>query len=265
MYGLEATVLLPLTADVAVHHARPLFPADIVRLLNELPTPKMLVTTPVHLKALINSNVELPPIELCLSATAPLEKELAQSMLSKSGAVVREIYGCSEAGSLATRDIVTETHWRLFDAFQMRQSEQHTFISAEHLLTEVELQDSIEVIQKGRFSLGGRQSDMVNIAGKRNSLSALTGVLAEMPAVQDCVIFNPQPGIDETPRLAALVVSDTLNAQNIQRWLRERLDHAFVPRTIVFVTELPRAATGKLPRAEILKEFDAARKLADDN
>jgi len=191
MYGLETTVLLPLVANVSVHHSRPLFPADIARLLSSIAGPAALVSTPVHLRALVNSDIRLPEVALCLSATAPLTEDLAKEVFRATGALVREIYGCSEAGSLATRDVLAQTRWRAFDSFRFRQIEEQTLLSADHLLSDVELQDVIEFSDDGSFEIKGRQSDMVNIAGKRNSLTALTRVLDEMPAVDDCIIFLP--------------------------------------------------------------------------
>src|SRR5690606_22645943 len=55
MYGMELSVLLPLIGGMAVHAARPLFAADIARALEELPQPRILASTPVHLRALLES------------------------------------------------------------------------------------------------------------------------------------------------------------------------------------------------------------------
>jgi len=62
MYGMEMSVLMPLLSDVSVHAGRPFFPADVVTSLASLPEPRVLVTTPVHLRALIESGVGLPPL-----------------------------------------------------------------------------------------------------------------------------------------------------------------------------------------------------------
>lgn len=53
MYGMELSVLLPLIGGMAVHSGRPLFPADIAASLEELPLPRVLVSTPVHLRAIV--------------------------------------------------------------------------------------------------------------------------------------------------------------------------------------------------------------------
>ena len=50
MYGMELSVLLPLLGGVAVHAAKPFFPADIAAALHAARAPRLLVTTPVHLR-----------------------------------------------------------------------------------------------------------------------------------------------------------------------------------------------------------------------
>ena len=102
-YGMEFSVLLPLIAGMAVHAARPLFPADIARALAELPTPRVLVSTPVHLRALVESPQEFPQAALIISATAPLDRALAQAVEAKLGGRLLEIFGSTETCAFASR------------------------------------------------------------------------------------------------------------------------------------------------------------------
>ena len=41
-----------------------------------VPRPRVLVTTPIHLRTLLTSEIELPPLDLVMSATAPLTREI---------------------------------------------------------------------------------------------------------------------------------------------------------------------------------------------
>src|SRR3546814_13602925 len=68
-----------------------------------MPAPRVLVTAPVHLRALVESRAQLPPLSFILSATAPLSLALAQACEAAWQVPVYEIYGCTEAGSTATR------------------------------------------------------------------------------------------------------------------------------------------------------------------
>ena len=104
MYGFESTVLMPLAGGGALHPARPLFPRDVHAALNELPAPRVLVTSPIHIRALVlEADVTLPPLELVLSAAAPLAPELAARAEQRFATRVHEIYGFTEAGQVATR------------------------------------------------------------------------------------------------------------------------------------------------------------------
>jgi acyl-coenzyme A synthetase/AMP-(fatty) acid ligase len=77
MYGFESTVLIALLGGAAFETERPFYPADIAAALGRIPRPRLLVTTPFHLKTLLDAAVELPALDLCLCATAPLSPQLA--------------------------------------------------------------------------------------------------------------------------------------------------------------------------------------------
>ncbi len=51
---------------------RPFYPADVAAAVGRVPQPRVLVTTPIHLRTLLASEVEFPPLDLVMSATAPL-------------------------------------------------------------------------------------------------------------------------------------------------------------------------------------------------
>jgi len=53
MFGLEATVMLALQGGAALVSARAFYPADIRTALHAVPRPRALVTSPVHLRALL--------------------------------------------------------------------------------------------------------------------------------------------------------------------------------------------------------------------
>lgn len=259
MYGLETSIFLPLRAPVSIHPGRPLYPIDVARDLAELSEPRVLVTTPIHMRALLASDIEFPPVALILSATAPLQADMAAAMEQRFQGVVREIYGCSEAGSLAFRHTAREDHWQLFDAFDAEEDSQgNTEVRAAHLPEPIELQDILHWQDERRFRLVGRSSDLVNIAGKRASLAELNGQLLALPGVVDGVIFEPPEEAGVT-RLAALVVAPGCDRSALRSSLRATLDPAFIPRPLVLVDALPRNETGKLPRQQLLELYRACR------
>lgn len=260
MYGFESTVLLPLLSGAAMTAERLYLPADIDAAIERLPAPRTLFTTPFHLRAWL-ANPDAARIEALVSATAPLSAELAREAEERTGAKLFEIYGCTEAGQIATRRTALTSEWELFEGLKLRDHGGQAVVSGGHVEQPTPLQDVIDIRSDGtHFVLHGRFADMVNIAGKRNSLGYLNQQLASIPGVKDGVFFIPD---DETPdgvtRLTAFAVAPGLAARDILAALRERIDAAFMPRPLHLVDALPRQLTGKLPR-EALRALAARLK-----
>ena len=261
MYGLETTVFLPLLANAVAHPSQPLFPADLRHGLGQLAGPRIVVTTPLHARALVTGDAAYPPVARVLIATAPLEHSLATSVDQRFAAAVREIYGSTETGTLAWREPVQETHWHLIEGFERTLTpEGHTRISAPFLPAEVELPDLLQWIDARRFELYGRSSDIIKIAGKRGSLVELNQALTAIDGVVDGIIFEPAEDERNEQRLAALVVAPTLSREMILTQLRRHFDDVFLPRPLLHVDALPRGATGKLPRRDLLEFFQGQRR-----
>lgn len=260
MYGLESVALLALQHGLVLHGSRPLFPADIAACLGNFPGRRILVTTPVHLQALLADGTPLPPLDLILCATAPLAPQLAIDAEARLGAPLHEIYGCSETGQVAVRRTSATAEWLCIDGIRLRQDEQGTWASGDFLDGETLLADVIELKSDTRFILHGRSADQVNIAGKRSSLAFLNHHLNSVEGVKDGVFFMPNEGGSGTTRLAALVVAPTLNAETLLARLRERIDPIFLPRPLRFVDALPRNPTGKLPREALLRMLDTPQR-----
>jgi hypothetical protein len=188
-----------------------------------------------------------------LSATAPLSAELAAQAEAASGAPVFEIYGCSEAGQLATRRTIDGAVWRCLDGFRVYNNPAGCW-GAGPSEADVLLADVIEPTDNGGFILRGRTADLVNVAGKRGSLAHLTGQLLAIDGVEDGVFLMPDDNsAGATPRLAAVALAPGLTAATILRRLRGRIDAAFLPRPLRVVDTLPRNALGKLPRTELMR------------
>jgi acyl-coenzyme A synthetase/AMP-(fatty) acid ligase len=253
MFGLESSVLAAWQSGAAFHCERPLFAADICDALERLPRPRLLVTTPYHLRALLNEVLTPPPVDLLLSATAPLSAELAAEAEATFGAPLMEIYGCTETGQLATRRTRDTQTWQPLPGVELRADEEGVIASGDHVEEPTRLSDFIEIDADGRFRLLGRVSDLINVAGKRTSLAYLNHQLNSIPGVRDGVFtFADGDGVVEAVvRLTALVVAPDLDRAALLAALRERIDPVFLPRPLLLVDALPRSATGKLPNLAV--------------
>ena len=253
MYGMEMSVLLPLLGNVAVHAARPFFPHDVARALHDMPEPRLLVTTPVHLRALVQSGVVLPPLAGIVSATAPLAQPLAAAAETQFGCEVRELFGSTETCIIARRRTARESGWTLLPDVWLAPQPDGTLVHAAHLDAPIALADVVEFDGDGRFHLRGRNTDLLEIAGKRASLGDLTRKLLAIPGVVDGVVFQlADADAAGVRRIAALVVAPTLAESDLVRALRGAIDPVFLPRPLRRVDALPRNETGKLPHAALV-------------
>lgn len=253
MYGLELSILLPLLGAGAVHVARPFFPEDIACALRQVPAPRLLVTTPVHLRALLNADITLPPVAAIVSATAPLDAGLAAAAEARFATRLQEFFGSSETCILARRRTAREQAWTPLPGVRLLPQPDGALVEAPHLPVPVAIADLVEVVDAaGRFVLRGRNADLVEIAGKRASLGDLGHKLLQIAGVRDAVVFQADCGAGGVCRIAALVVAPGMTADEILAALRDRLDPAFLPRPLRCVDVLPRNATGKLPRDALL-------------
>lgn len=268
-YGFESTFLLALLAACPFWSGKPFYPQDIATALAAVPAPRLLVTTPFHLQALLAAEIDCPAIATVLSATAPLSAALASHAENCLQAPVLEIYGSTETGQLASRRTTAGATWQLLPEAFLAQTPEGTVAYGPYINGRILLSDIIECQSERQFVLHGRQADLVNIAGKRTSLAYLNHQLAAIPGVQDGVFFLPDEAADEATgqatgqggitRLAAFVVAPGLSARQIQSALRERIDSLFLPRPLVLLEALPREATGKLLRSQLQALYAAAR------
>lgn len=252
MYGLESTVLLPLLGGGELSSKVPYYPADVSSALAELPEPRLLVTTPFHLRNLLEAGIELPKVAAVLSATAPLSPELASQAQARLQAPVFEIYGATETGQVATRRPTEHTDWWLMDGIELSQEDGTTIASGPPLGRAQALSDVIELVSATHFRLIDRGANLVNIAGKKSTLSLLNQLLTQVPGVKDGVFCMPEQASGDGPaRLAAFVVAPHLDAASILGALRTHVDPVFLPRPIVFVDDLPRDSNGKITAATL--------------
>jgi len=254
MFGLEATVLLPIFGGGLFSARQPFFPADVASALAELPEPRLLVSTPFHLRKLMDAQIALPRVNAVLSATAPLSLELAKEVEARLNAPMVEIYGSTETGALATRRPTQGADWETYSGITLQHYHGQTRACADHFDTPQTLNDVVELLSPTRFRLLGRNSDMINIVGKRNSLAFLNQLLLSLPGVEDGVFCMHESGsAEEAPRLVAFVVAPSLTGADILGALRQHVDPVFLPRPLVFLDTLPRDANGKLAASTLAK------------
>ncbi|MDA7418207.1 AMP-binding protein [Xenophilus arseniciresistens] len=267
-YGLESTALLAMLGGASFDSGRPFFPADIVRSLESVPRPRALVTTPFHLKTLLQSGLALPPVELLLSATAPLSPQLAAQAEAATGGMLLEIYGSTETGQVAWRQPTASEVWQTFGAITVRPQQAHEsedggaseryVFEGDFIPAPTPMADVLELLDAQRFRLFGRANDLIHVAGRRSSLGHLNFHLNSIPGVQDGAFWIPDEVADGVVRPVVFVVAPQLSAADVIEALRGRMEAVFVPRRVLHVAALPREGTGKLT-VRALREFALAQ------
>jgi len=249
MFGLESTVMLPWRNGLAVHSRRPLLPADLGEACAELPAPRWLMTSPLHLRACVAARQALPGLAGVVSSTMPLDPQLAREAERLWGAPVFEIYGSSEAGMIAMRRSASDAAWELCPGVELAERGGELWVQGGHIREAQRLADELERRGARRFILGGRKSSLVKIAGKRTSLEALNAALGRIEGVQDGAFYLREGAT----RVGALVVAPGRSARALRAALRRHIDPAFLPRPLHLVAALPRNENGKLTRQALLE------------
>jgi acyl-coenzyme A synthetase/AMP-(fatty) acid ligase len=250
MYGFELTVLLPLHAPVCSWCGPAFFPGDVAAALLASAAPRQLVTTPLQLRALLQGEMRLP-LAGVVSATAPLEHGLAAQAEAAWGCPVREVFGATECGSIASRQTTAGPDWAAYPGVSIDFDDDGAVVTAAQMAP-VRLADVLERVAGG-FRLLGRRTDLVKLGGRRASLTGLNRALLGIDGVEDGAFVVPDD-LDErsTARLVAVVVAPGRSGAAILAALRGLVDPVFLPRRVVHVERLPRNELGKLPRLALL-------------
>lgn len=246
MFGFEASVMLSLARAIPVDAARPLLPADVQQAFGG-PLAAAWIATPIHLRTLVRSGTSLSDCTLVLTSTMPLSEDLARQAEVLVAAPVLEIYGSTETGVLAMRRTAREANWSPVQGARVERSGSGALAYGHHFDSPVRLPDEIELDAGGRFRLMGRSTDMIKIGGRRASLAGLNLLLAGLPGLEDGVFYLPV-ATHASARLCVIYSGPVLARPEAERWLRNRLDPAFLPRAFIHVGKLPRDANGKLAR-----------------
>ncbi|HSV70368.1 MAG TPA: AMP-binding protein [Methylibium sp.] len=258
MFGLETSVLLPLVYGVALLDGRPLLPADVRAAFGRCDGAACWVATPLHLRAQVQSGEVLARCHFVIASTMPLAPALAGEAERLCGAPVLEIYGSTETGAVAMRRTARDASWRPLPGVCIEPSGEGAIVRGAHFRSPQTLADQVEDDGRGGFRLLGRSGDLIKIAGRRASLAGLNLLLQDLPGLTDGVFYLPATGAPGE-RLILIHAGAPLDRAQAEAWLRARIDPVFLPRAIIRVDDLPRAAHGKLPRHALDAIYDAWR------
>ena len=109
----------------------------------------------------------------------------------------------------------------------------------------------------GYLFLTGRLKELINRGGEKVSPLEVDTVLLDHPAVAQAVTFGmPHPKLgEEVAAVAVLREGQSLTERELRDFAAKRLADFKVPRRVVFVTEIPKGATGKVQRIGLAEKL----------
>jgi len=251
-YGFMLTNLLGFRRPTE----RVVAPKSLLTALEAAETPVVLITTPTHLRLYSESIIEeFPNVARIFCATSPIPDGLGEAVLSKFGVPITDIYGCTEAGTLAYR-VMDEPNspWTCLKGVALRQDGEDFVFETDYFDEPVVISDRLEISGPDTFRYLGRSSDLIKIGGKRQSLDGMARMVEAMPQVKEAKFFLPPD--EPNARLVLLVVFEgPEDFDAVRATLKAKVDPVFRPRHMFAVDALPRNANGKLPISSLMAVF----------
>ncbi|MFT3921051.1 MAG: AMP-binding protein [Myxococcales bacterium] len=257
IYGLLFGVLAPLLGGGAFSRRTPVMPGEVLRELGEARA-QVLVAVPPHLRAL--SAFEWPALERVFSSAAPLPEATDAALLAR-GIRATQVLGSTETGGIGVRTSCAEL-WRALPGVQLEVDDggalhvRSPWASAEGKT--VPTADRVELREAG-FAHLGRTDSVVKVGGKRVDLREVELRLCAIPGVTDARVLEagtPSPRGSELWAVVECERPEQHSAQGIKQTLGAHLDSVVVPRRFRLVSALPRGASGKVTRADLLALFE---------
>ena len=111
----------------------------------------------------------------------------------------------------------------------------------------------------GYYTYSGRSDDMLKVSGIWVSPFEVESTLMLHPAVLECAVIGSEDadGLTKTKAYVVLKPGQSASDADLKAFVKEKLAAYKYPRSIEFVSELPKTATGKIQRFR-LRERDRA-------
>lgn len=234
---------------------------------------------------LVNPPAEGWPAKLrtVISAGARLPLDTARAFRSTFGVRIRSFYGTSETGGIAYDDgdgaEVDETIGRPLPGVTVTLAadasapagggrifvrsaavsggyagEGHDTFRDGGFLTD----DLGTIDGRGRLMLIGRISSFVNVAGKKVEPSEVERVLRLLPGVHDAYVTAATDALRGEQVVACLVADAAVSVLTVRQYCASQLAPHKIPRTVLFLDEIPRTPRGKVDQRAV-EELVAAR------
>ena len=230
----------------------------------------ILAAVPAMFRGLLSAESLPERLRLCVSAGSLLDPALAEEFFKKFGRKIHAFYGASECGGICYDSSEEPVESPGFVGMPLQGV--HVGISGDARGSRIFVRSpavgvgmmnrdggfqpaDLLVREPMGFRIVGRESDVINVAGKKVNPLEIERVLAQFPGVNEavvCGVANPARG----QKICALVAAEeALEIPSLRRHCAAHIASWMVPQHFVFVLEIPRNARGKISRPEIAATF----------
>ncbi|MDQ6991751.1 MAG: AMP-binding protein [Mariprofundaceae bacterium] len=262
LYGLTFSILLPWVLGIPMVNECPLHAEEVVEAINHV-NAGILITVPIHLRALLKQEIDCKPL-MAISSAGVLDGDIAMQWQKIFDREIIEIYGSSETGVIAHRQQLNNKSWLAFSEVHIENSKDGLLQVSSPFINSSEgevfqTQDIVTIQGESQFILHGRADSIVKIAGKRISLLTVEAAIKGCKGVLDVAVMAvPVQGhIRDMAIWAAVAIGEErgVNARSIRMQLLPLLDGIKIPRRIVMLKQLPREKNGKLRKEQLMSVF----------
>jgi long-chain acyl-CoA synthetase len=234
----------------------------------------------------INSDTNVDTLRLCFSAGNFLGQDIFDKFLLKFGIPIRQLYGCTEAGSIAinldpdvatTRDSVGKPlHGNDLRIVDDRGELLPTGVVGEVVVTSGALTqgyDNLSDLNKtafqdgafftgdlgkldgrGRLTITGRKKILIDTGGRKVDPIEIEDILLGHPKVEEAVVVGSK-GTHAGEIVKAVLVlknAETCNDREIFVYCKQHLAEFKTPKIVEFRTEIPKSPLGKILRKALV-------------
>ncbi len=232
------------------------------------------------------TQADLSTLRLCFSAGNFLSKDIFDKFRDRFGVPVRQLYGCTEAGSVSINlDEQPEKTWNSVGV-PMKNVEikiiddggkelpngtsgevaiaSSALTNGYHNLPELNQQafrdgmfftgDLGKIDEEGRLYITGRKKILIDTGGRKVDPIEIEDVLVSHSKVKEAVVVGVKGSFAGEIVKAVIVLKDARDCseQEITSYCKERLAEFKVPKIIEFRDEIPKSPLGKILRKALV-------------
>lgn len=228
--------------------------------------------------------VDFSTVRLAFSAGNFLPKETFDKFLQRFKCPIRQLYGCTEAGSVAinlepgpeirqdsvglplhnidikvideqnnelpagmTGEIVIKSPALTYEYYNMPELNQEAFKNGCFYTGDLGKKD-----EDGYLFITGRKKIFIDTGGRKVDPIEIEDVLMTHPKVQEAVVVGAKRSHSEEIIKAVLVLKEACDEYEILAYCKDRLAEFKVPKMVEFRDEIPKSPLGKILRKNLI-------------